>query len=388
MAKQKKDLVPKKNYKKNILISLAIFLLCLFLLPVCISVNRIVFIICLIVLSLSLILLFWFMFAQAFDTVKSDKLYNIYKLLSEESNIKKCTTKYEKEKVLSVAARVRFRAGKASPEEIFTAAEQVWQERTGIAQKLQKEKEEQLSKNAKMEEILSRCENYPYKNKVGRAKLTAIVSDQLAAQYKNLSTANTVRNLGIQKETNSALMGGIASGIAGPAAGLSEALRTEQENAVIREQNEAWKQKVGTPVAAIELEAQSAIRKLTKEKERIKSLYVDTSFDADALFEDLNISVSSPKVSENNTLFFDATIKPKKLPKISDNLFGRIDGTITGEFFDEKHKSMGRVWLVLPQYGVGKSGTTVTGCSDENCDVKPGDYTVALKAKDLWIIEP
>ena len=175
----------------------------------------------------------------------------------------------------------------------------------------EKEKYDELTKYASFE---------------GREKRVAILSDTQRQYYKKAAELEEGMRLlthaSQQKEINWATHGGIASGIAGGAAGLAVAIDAQAKNAQIRAQNEANMRALTPGILAVHKSA-GEYRQAAKDLQvsiddaKIK-LVADTP--KDEVFSKLDIRVNQIAISETGAFTIQVSVKLTDDLTIFDNV--------------------------------------------------------------------
>lgn len=248
------------------------------------------------------------------------------------------------------------------------------QERLAKLRKSEEEEERELTKFAK------------YK---GREKRIAMIKElmiphlqEIEKQSRNVQIATGVP---LQKEHDWAVAGGIAQGIAGPAAGVVTALNTQAKNEEIRSQNAknlyAAAQVYGFAKKRIE-EQEKEIAKINARITEVEVKLIDESLEA-SLMDFLDISSVTTKISETGAVTVTASVKKNKKVIIYDNVDAIIDGTIAAELY-QSDKFIGTALLVFPMDGMG-SGKLSGICL---CHAKQGEKVeVKFRPYHLWAME-
>lgn len=231
--------------------------------------------------------------------------------------------------------------------------EKVAQEAAEATMKKEREREQQVYAS------LTKYADY-----FGREKRIAMLSEERKKYLdavEALEAGTTALLLASQfqtKDSNWATMGGAASAIAGPAAGLAVATsmqaKTAKENARIREQNrrnqEYFRPAVATSYGGIEKNKEAA-RKIEEEIENAKTkLVADDS--TSACFERLRFYNTRLNYSMTGTCIITTRIELEPF-KIFDDVPAVIDGTITAKLYEDD-KLICETKMVLPMYGVGE----------------------------------
>ncbi len=233
----------------------------------------------------------------------------------------------------------------------------------------------------------------------GNQKTIAYYEELFNAESETLAKLEaeekTVRDLGIelclsgtQKEYDWAVHGGIASAIAGPAAGMATALDIQRKNAEIRESNAAVLQ----ASALFVVQATSGIVERKAETRKKVLLYsgkiadaqrrpLDESVPAEQLLSQLSLTVKKCTRSKSGAIYLDIRVKNaemiicKKVPAI-------IDGHIKAVLLNDETK-FGEAVFSLPVEAHPMSATVRTICLGpvpENTD-----YRVEFEPINLWL---
>ena len=229
-----------------------------------------------------------------------------------------------------------------------------------------------------------------YSNYKGRDKRIAMLSDEMVDALKSAETlragAQAIMSASQQKEHDWAIHGGIASGIAGPAAGLAAAADIQAKNAQIRAQNEA-NAKMFAPImmtsynGAAEHDRHASSLQEEIETTKIKLVSND---DAKTCLSKISFSNTKVEISETGTCTVTTLAELEKPMIIFDDVEAIIDGTIIANIYDGK-ALVDTALLVLPKYGV-KGATKLKGMC-LYCGTKGKHYTVKYAATNLWAME-
>lgn len=225
----------------------------------------------------------------------------------------------------------------------------------------------------------------------GREKRVAILSDTQRQYYKKAAELEKGMRLlthaSQQKEINWATHGGIASGIAGGAAGLAVAIDAQAKNAQIRAQNEANMRALTPGILAVHKSA-GEYRQAAKDLQvsiddaKIK-LVADTP--KDEVFSKLDIRVNQIAISETGAFTIQVSVKLTDDLTIFDNVQAVADGTLSANLYQEGH-NVGNALLVLPTFGVDRTEAIIEGICLSGA--KQGiPYEVQFTPHLLWEME-
>lgn len=226
----------------------------------------------------------------------------------------------------------------------------------------------------------------------GRNKRVAMLTD-IQKEYED--TAKSLESavgtaLAGEKETDWATHGGIASAIAGGAAGVAVASDIQAKNAQIRARNEANRQAMMPAVIAVSdsiMEYRKKATNLQKEIEAAKVKLVATT-PAEEVLTYLDINTKKVEISETGAFTVSATIKLSEKMNYGFYIFEKVpavvDGIISADLYQEGVK-VGSALLVLPMMGIG-STTTIEGiCLSGAKQNVP--YEVKYTPYKLWAME-
>lgn len=278
------------------------------------------------------------------------------------------------------------------------AASLNWQENQETERKKQQELELALNKiradeRAKCEEIEK------YAGYSGREKRLAILRDQYKKASSNaylMSQAPSVLTTPLvsTRDTDWAIHGGIANGLAGPGAGLATAMNIQRQNAENRARADAINSAyVSSLVRSGALEkAAQAEKKYKDEAEKLQAQIqeAETALIAEdspqKCFERLRFDGVRVMVSETGTCSVMASAYLKDNFTIFNNVNATVDGTILAEICDGS-RVIGCAKLVLPVWGTSKITAEKLEGMALFCGHSGRDYTVHLKAGNLWAME-
>lgn len=193
-----------------------------------------------------------------------------------------------------------------------------------------------------------------------------------------------------EKEIDWALQGGIASGIAGSAAGVSQALDAQSRNVGIRQRNAELEQSIAKVTAMRHLSMQNqrenAEKKLEywlSEEEKAATL-LTTVEDQEWLLSYLDMSVSSTHTSITNAISMKIRVDPtNKNLKINKSIPAVIDGSIKVNIMCDG-RNVGSTAFSLPYRGLASSKEFDCICL---IDVPLNKYNVEFAPVALWLSE-
>lgn len=260
---------------------------------------------------------------------------------------------------------------------------------------------EQLKEEQKVEAEKAVEESKRYVNYVGREKLVQMCFDEAtkyrAIEKKCIEDENYIKNAGDslyrssrEKEHDWATHGGIASGIAGGAAGLATAMNIQQKNADIRARNDS----LGYAIAGMQVQASAKVRERKQEairnaeiwEERVKNAkqrLVENLPEDDLL---IRLSPSVVKMTPNEIGTIDIEVKISSTPGllIYDTVPAVVDGHIKAVFWNNDTRA-GEAVLSLPYQGAIRHTTLKSVFLPK--DKSTTNYSVTFEPIDLWAIE-
>ena len=196
-----------------------------------------------------------------------------------------------------------------------------------------------------------------------------------------------VRNLTQQQELDWATHGGIASGLAGGAAGVAAAMDAQAKNAQIRANNAATRQAMAPVVTGFwnkQRENEQAAAQMSKYIEQTKTKIIN-KMPKEEVLKKMGFTDAKVTVSSTGAISIKVKASAQKPVLILDAVEGTIDGTVLANFY-EGSRLAGTAELVLPLWGIGKSGEELEGIC-LNGGKKGTAYRVEYTAKHLWEME-
>ena len=238
-----------------------------------------------------------------------------------------------------------------------------------------------------------------YNNFYGREKRIAILKDELRyytiakeAIERQIKQSGFVNNMMQEREHDWATAGGIASGLAGGAAGAMTAMELQKDNIGIRNRNaerDVLHQATTMRLSAKKSELEKQIKKINKRIENSKISLVDDSLGAEDLLDRVEFLNMKYSFTETGALKIRVNTKLKSDLKIFDNTPAVIDGVINAIILQEGEQ-VSTVSLAVPFEGISsKIAVTLYGISspyDKNIN-KSIPITVEYAPKRIWAIE-
>lgn len=243
----------------------------------------------------------------------------------------------------------------------------------------------------KNEEAKIKQDNMGYISYVGREKRIKICKDcisvcDMAIEQikKEMNGSNRTASSLMQKKGDWAIAGGIANGLAGPAAGLVTALGVQERNATIDSNNAA----ITSAAVAMNLNLLEKQVKVEEEREKWEkklskaqqSLYKELP--KEQLFEALTVEVKEKKTSATGKGRVTISVSQKTPITIFEDVRAVIDGSLTIYVISGGHV-VGQGMIAFPYEGTEHSFTRTVICEGNI----PSEYDVMVKPNMLWAIE-
>lgn len=189
-----------------------------------------------------------------------------------------------------------------------------------------------------------------------------------------------------QRERDWAIWGGIADGLAGPAAGIATAIDIQTQNAQIRAQNEVNMRATMPAYMSVTSNAsqnRTNANAIEKEIQLMKEKLI-SDISSEEVFAMLRVISPTVEVSETGAFKVTATVETLKKLFIFDDVPAVADGTLVAHVFEDD-KEIGTATMVLPVNGVsGKTGLIGMALSGAHQDKK---QTVTFTKGRLWLME-
>lgn len=237
-----------------------------------------------------------------------------------------------------------------------------------------------------------------------RKKMLAAMIESYEARIKAIREGEeALKQLGMiyasqqKKESDWAIRGGIAEGIAGPAAGLAVALNTMQSNEEIRAYNAS--------VRKMSMDIMSGLPNMMNDKEKLRQELHHIYGQHSKMEYKVTLSDPTSKSIKNNIVMGNASVskagsgvlhialpicfKKAFIVDVPDGVDTVVDGTIKGEVWFED-SFVDEVIFPLPLYGIPSNMTeevTLDGMCGRSVEYD-GKYTVKITDdQNLWIME-
>lgn len=279
----------------------------------------------------------------------------------------------------------------------FSEGKKIVEER--LQQEYMTPKKVELSQDEKIEQKFLTSLRYE-KGTGKREKMLSKIIENLESEIEALDKAAVaMREIGNairlspaqQSKIDWATLGGIASGIAGTAAGLAIAQQAIEQNKKIDEQNSKnreyarnmWKKfnddALETSVKSSYLKDELALYK--KKMEKLHNIVIMDNISQKELFQSLEIK---GKVSKNKVL---VNITNNYIPQVPPNVKMVIDGTITAKITCDG-VLVDRVVIPLPLDGID-CNSGIAECNNYISKKMVGTrkYIIEFKANNLWVME-
>ena len=250
------------------------------------------------------------------------------------------------------------------------------------------------------EELLAEQESKKYINLTGSDKRIRMCLDEAAryraevAQYEQIdeSIANgaaTLYSLYSEKETDWAIHGGVASALAGSAAGVAVAADIQRKNAEVRASNEQLRQSVDQFSVQQRLniwmkqhEVEKIMKRYETDAEKAKLKLVDFRPQED-LLRLLCPVIEKKETSETGAITFTVRVNKASIT-IYDTVSAVVDGSFKVKVMDGKEVA-GEAYFTLPYNGSERNSTLSGICASLPAAEK--EYTFVFEPHNLFAIE-
>ena len=195
-----------------------------------------------------------------------------------------------------------------------------------------------------------------------------------------------------QREVSWAVMGGIADGIAGPAAGVMAALNTQANNRAKQAYN-ANVDKLAT-MAAMHQDQKNwerarpyylEIERLKKKKTEMAAKVLQEK-DTKELWGLLNVTLEPVRKISDGCVQISLRVVQRDPALIYEKQPAYVDGSLTCTVTDGSGRSVTSIRIPLPVDGVDTS-CIVDGYAFFDIPKHPGPYRVAVLPNHLWLVE-
>lgn len=233
--------------------------------------------------------------------------------------------------------------------------------------------------------------------------LNNLDSDYFSEIVRKINGEQALRQLGMiyagqqQKESSWAIVGGIAEGIAGPAAGIMAAANTMENNRKILEYNLSVRKASMDIMSGIPNVAGDRI-KLEEEREKVKEALksVETKVvlsqpTGKEIWQNIEVGKATVKKNPSGVLAVSLPISLKEpfVLDVPDDVCMVVDGVLRAEVWFED-KRVDSVFFPLPMYGIPTNMTAeiiLDGMCGRSVEFD-GEYTVKIAdTQNLWIME-
>lgn len=193
---------------------------------------------------------------------------------------------------------------------------------------------------------------------------------QIEKSFQDIYSENTAR------KKDSAILGGVAEGIAGTAAGIIVAANAERDNLIEETKVRENRERIRKTQLNINVDIMKQIDDLDRFRKKLKETKISNLISTEEIFE--NLQITEEKVEHTETGAKKITIN------IKNNTLYHIDGSIKAIFYNDEEKEVGYANLVFPKLGIVKEAIVSGICIDTLIDK---EYKVKYEANNLWIIE-
>lgn len=225
----------------------------------------------------------------------------------------------------------------------------------------------------------------------GKEKKKAMLTERMQELRKSADAtdymANAMMRSTQQRESDWAIWGGIADGLAGAGAGIATALEIRAENAQIRARNEANRRAMLPAYMMITgnaSENRSHANQIEKEIRLLQEKLISDA-SADDVMEKLQVTDTTVDVLKTGSLMVTATVEVKEKLFIYNDVPAVADGTLLAHIYDDEDNEVGTAKMVLPVEGVFEKTGVAGMCLGEGKPKKK--YYAKFAPYKLWLME-
>ena len=261
---------------------------------------------------------------------------------------------------------------------------------------IKRRKQETALEKIRISERAKCAELEKYSTLFGREKRLAILHDKYNTAFNNapLTQEQLCRPIAYARQSDWAIHGGIASGIAGPAAGLSVAMDVQRQNAEECARAEtlnsayisalarsgAWER-----AADEEKKHEASLSSLRRRISKAETAMIGT-LSAEECFNLLEFSDATVTVTKTGTCKIAAKCGLKEELYILDNVKATIDGTVLAKIFDNG-MTVGTAKLVFPLRGIPSVTPVALKGMCLFCGRPDRKYSIQFESMNLWAME-
>lgn len=268
-------------------------------------------------------------------------------------------------------------------------------------QEIVKEAQEKEEKRQKEQEEYAKLTHYAQFH--GNDKPVAMLKDLARA-----ATGGHASYIPMRKESDGAIMAGIASGIGGTVPALMSLSNTARSNEAVRQQNEAA-HAVNMMIYQAQAEARKTAQEYRKKADEL-AIKLISDMPKEEVFRYLRFTDIKTSVSSAGSITVEAEAAVDGTATVFDKP-GFVDGFVVAEIYSEKQK-VGEAIMVFPVFGSDSYKFRVNEAEDRyfarrrtsrdphyrketvkirgiclNCGEQGKNYTVKFVPGDLWIME-
>lgn len=242
----------------------------------------------------------------------------------------------------------------------------------------------------RIEELNVLAENLKYYGHHGINKRQVMLRDLMKAADKKRKDAEMMANMAsrtmLQKEHDWATHGGIASGIAGPAAGVATALDIQAKNAKIREQNAQMMPYVAMVTSNYSKTAQGYQAEYSRYASDLQATNTKlvASDSKEEVMENIVIKDANYNVSKTGAVTVTAKFSINSNYRIFKNTKPTIDGYVACRLMKDG-VCAGSAYFVFPVEGI-ITPITLTAICTKTTDPN-ASYELVFEPDDVWAME-
>lgn len=304
------------------------------------------------------------------------------------NGIKNLDTEFNLEKAMKVAEKQKIKEPTNELlKTMFTTGKEMVEKDEKTAQIVSSENALNTKRIQELHELADCMKYYGYS---GMEKRQMMLKDLMAEARKNEKDTEFRKEMMnrtlIQKEHDWATHGGIASGIAGPAAGIATAIDIQAKNARIREQNAQMMPYVAMMAGNYNKTAEGYRAQYNQYAADLKatSTKLVSKDTKEEVMNNIIITDSKYTVSNSGAVTVEAKFGIKPEYRIYDSIKPTIDGCVAARLMKDG-KCEGSAYFVFPVDGIIANPTLKAICT-KTTDPK-ATYTLEFDADNVWAME-
>lgn len=266
---------------------------------------------------------------------------------------------------------------------------------------IEADKQKKKAKEAAKKEKEIEIKNKEYSGKVGADKSVAYCKDHINKYKRIIAECNAnsksvlnggevIYNASKGRESSWAVHGGIANGIAGPAAGIAAAYDTERRNQEVRNRNNQLADTIIqmqtlslNNISKQIIEAEEKLEYWENKLEKVKLKLIENK-SGKKLLEDMKPQILKVEKSISGNVLVDVKLIPPNGLRTYEDMGAVVDGSFKVEIYAEGEK-VGAAFCSLPFEGLCYDKTFNVVCTklSRQADV----YEAKVVPNHLWAVE-